>query len=474
MGPTGSSDGHDVSARDGDAGGSPAGADEGGRPGVLTPERLARYRERLLEAAILGCPIAVIEWGVGRISARLTSQPWHILWFVVPLALAAWVAWQGAMKRRSFRIRGAMLVFFICYLSAFSLAGASDLLVWKRSTVIDPEEAPRHWLLPAGWGDWRYRFAARDAPEPRLVVMTMEPPEQGATRSAIRFELARLIQLAASKHAAGVAFDFHFGPEPSEVDAFLCGIVHGAGIPVMAGERVVRGSLGIPRAEGYPSSVEPCFPEERRGHLLAYRDADGVVRNVGLRTREGWDSLGLKVAAQLSRDRPQEQAIKPEARMMQFLFPDPGFPVLEYETLASLPSGELDVLKGRFLLVGERSRPETFHTPFGDRLGVEVHAAAVGALLAGHWITQPPWWSGLLILVVACYLVAALAADGASARKLVAVALGISAFVVAAAALAMRLWYVWLDVVYPLAAVWPLLGLLLLLRRRLGAMPATR
>lgn len=135
--------------------------------------------------------------------------------------------------------------------------------------------------------------------------------------------------------------------------------------------------------------------------------------------------------------------------MMQFLFPVPGFPVLEYEKLASLPSGELEVLKGRFLLVGERSRPETFHTPFGDRLGVEVHAAAIEALVTGHWITRPPWWSGLLILVVACYLLVVLAADGASVLKLVAVALGISAFVVAGAALTVRLWYVWLDVVYP-------------------------
>lgn len=173
---------------------------------------------------------------------------------------------------------------------------------------------PPSWAVPSpsssgasgGGGDWRYRFLARDAPETRLIVMTMKPPEQGATRSAIRFELARLIQLAASKHASGVAFDFYFGLEPSEVDSFLCGIVRDAGIPVITGERVVKGSLGILRAEGYPSSIEPCFPEERRGHLLAYRDADGVVRNVGLRIHDGWDSLGMRVAAQLSRDRPQD------------------------------------------------------------------------------------------------------------------------------------------------------------------------
>ncbi len=468
------SDGDDVSAGRGDTSGSAApGEDKGGRRPVLTPERLERYRERLLEAAILGCPIAVIEWGVGKISARLTSQPWHILWFIAPLAVTAWIAWQRVMNRRVLRVRGAMLVFLICYLSVFTLAAASDLLVWKRLTVIDHQEAPRHWLLPAGWGDWRYGFAARDAPEARLVVMTMKPPEEGATRSAVRFELARLIKLAASKHAIGIAFDLYFGTEPSEVDAFLCGIVNGANIPVIAGERVVKGEIGLLRVESYAKSIEPCFPEEHRGHLLAYRDADGVVRNVGLRIQDGWDSLSLRVADQLSRDRPQDKATKPATRMMQFLFPQPGFTLLDYERLASLRPEELDALKGRFLLVGERSQAEIFHTPFGDRLGVEVHAAAIASLLAGHWIMRPPWWSGFLIIVVACYVIAALAADGASRGKLLAVALGISAFLVAAAALAMRLWYVWLDVVYPLVAVWLLLGLLVLLKRRLGAVPAT-
>src|SRR5262249_25796599 len=120
-------------------------------------------------------------------------------------------------------------------------------------------------------------------------------------------------------------------------------------------------------------------------------------------------------------------------------------------------------------LVGERSPEETFHTPFGDRPGVEVHAAAIASLLDGVWIERPPWWSGLLIIVVACYLIAVLVEDGLSVRTLVLIALGISVFLVGGSALAMRLWQVWLDVIYPLVAIWLLLGLLLMLRKKLGA-----
>ncbi|GAO03558.1 CHASE2 domain-containing protein [Anaeromyxobacter sp. PSR-1] len=445
-----------------DAGG---GGDGSAPQGVLTPERMERWRERLLEAALIGVPLAVIQWAVGRLSARVTSQPWHVLWFVAPLAVAAWLAWQAVVRRRTFRPRGPMRAFLVCYLAVFAVAGAADLLVLTRTTVVYEHEPPRHRLLPAGWGDWRYRVARRYSADQVPLVVVVEPaPGSTTSRSAARFELARLVALAERAGAAGVALDFYFGEEPSPADALLCATVQRARKPVIAGERTVK--LPHIHAEAYAPTLEPCFPPERRGHLLAYRDADALVRTVGLRTLRGTPSLSLQVATQLAGG-----PVAPEGELMQVVFPRDEFLVVAAEELARLDLGDL---KDRFLLVGERSDAETFQTPFGPRLGVELHAAAVGTLLTGTWIRRPPAWCGALLLLVACYLLAALAAAGASTGKLFATAAAVTAFVVGGAAISMRLWNVWLDVVYPVAAVWPLAVLLALLRRRLAAASPVR
>ncbi|ABC83650.1 CHASE2 domain-containing protein [Anaeromyxobacter dehalogenans] len=442
------------------AGEAQAGGDHGAPQGVLWPERMERWRERLLEAALIGVPLAVIQWVVGRLSARVTSQPWHVLWFVVPLAVAAWIAWQAVMRRRSFRLRGPMRAFLVCYLAVFAVAGAADLLVLTRTTAVYEHEPLRHRFLPAGWGDWRYRVARRYAADQVPLVILVEPaPGPATSRGAERFELARLIARAEQAGAAGVAFDFYFGKEPSDADALLCAAVQRARRPVIVGERTVKAPHV--HAEAYAPALESCFPRNRRGHLLAYRDADDLVRSVGLRTPRGKESLALQVAAQLA-GRP----VGPDGELMQLVFPRDAFPAITSEDLA------LTDLKDRLLLVGERSAAETFQTPFGPRLGVELHAAAVGSLLTGGWIRRPPPWCGALIVLVACYLLSALADAGASIRKLLGVAAAVTAFVVAGAVLAMWLWNVWLDVAYPVAAVWPLVALLALLRRTLGSAPA--
>ena len=450
---------------------SPAGEkDEGQKRIAASAERLQRLKERLLDTAILGLPIALINLVHTKIIGDLTSAPWHILWFIAPLAVAAWVLWSQLRRQGTIRVRGAMLPFLVCYLSVFTLASGSDLLVWRRQTVaLDEAALPRNWLAPAGWGDWRYRFV-RHPPEidSPLVVVTMEKPGPDATRNAVRFELARLIRIASASGAKGVAFDFYFGREPSDVDAFLCRVVADAGITVMAGERVSQGRHGDLRAESYPDSISPCFPPDHRGHLIAFRDADGVIRQVALRLADASStSLSAQVASQLGWDRAR---LKGE--VFQFVEPARGIRPVSYEDFRDYGKDELTrKLRGRFILVGERSQAETFQTPFGKRLGVEVHAAAIWSLVTGSWIVRPPWWSSLLIVVVACYLMAMLAAEGASSRKLLLVTVATSAFVVVASVVAIRLLLVWLDVIYPLVAVWVFLGLLLTLRRKLGIRP---
>jgi CHASE2 domain-containing sensor protein len=72
----------------------------------------------------------------------------------------------------------------------------------------------------------------------------MEKPARDRPATLQRFELARLIELASQSGARGVALDFYFGREPSDVDAFLCQVVNRAndtGKPVIAGQKIVRG-----------------------------------------------------------------------------------------------------------------------------------------------------------------------------------------------------------------------------------------
>lgn len=462
----------DQNGHESTAAGSGGGGDGEGNRGkhsVLTPDRLKRYRERLIDAAILGLPIAGINWGLQRISTQLGSEPWHILWFIVPLAAATWLLWRQVMRREDFRVRGRMLLFLICYLLIFTLAAGSNLLVWKRSTVtVNEGSTPRNWLLPAGWGDWRYHFARRPPQVQRLVVLVIPEPPPATTLAERRMKLAQVIALAVRDSAIGVAFDYYFGKERTGVDGLVCSAItraDSAHIPVIVGQRVVRRQSGLD-AEDYADSIEPCVPADRRAYLLGYRDADGVLRHVVLRAHlitRGTAPLSLKVAELLVGGRKLQ--VDTSGELLQFVEPD-SLQLLQY---GKVSAGELKHwLKGRFLLVGQRSGSETFHTPYGDQLGVQVHAAAIASLVAGAGIDRPPWWSGVLVILAACYLMTVLAADGLSAPRLLALALGISTFVVVAAALAMRLWQVWLDVVYPLVALWVLLGLLLLLRKRLG------
>jgi len=66
---------------------------------------------------------------------------------------------------------------------------------------------------------------------------------------------------------------------------------------------------------------------------------------------------------------------------------------------------------------------------------------------------------------VICYFLTVLAARGVAARRLIALAVVLSTVLFALAAAAMLAAQVWVDVVYPVAALWLLIPLLLGFRR---------
>ncbi|HSL82051.1 MAG TPA: hypothetical protein VLF66_04700, partial [Thermoanaerobaculia bacterium] len=165
---------------------------------------------------------------------------------------------------------------------------------------------------------------------------------------------------------------------------------------------------------------------------------------------------------------PLEELRHP-GRFLQPLPSPAGHPIAAYQELVGAGDAAMGAeLRGMFLLVGEASDDERFDTPTGERLGVEIHADAVQALRTGSYLRRVPPELTLGVILVLCYLVAALVAAGAPAGKLVKVALGGSAVLVAGSALATWAARLWVDVIYGLVAVWLLLMLLLALRRLPG------
>ncbi len=345
----------------------------------------------------------------------------------------------------------------------FTVAAATDFLDWSRELTVFSTPAPRSWLTPVSLGDWRYSLVRKKPLVPDdIVVVTTEPlgarkPEDG------RFEMVRLIAMASAMKAKGIAFDFYLEGE-LDIDGMLCGTIGTSRAPVFLGYRFSRQRGAIVR-EPLPRSVEACAAEERLGHLTGFRDVDRVVRFVPLffANDPNRPALSLRVARALGAD-----PAVPGDGLLRFIEPARPVPVVPYKALME-DARARSILSDRLVVVGEDSEQELFETPFGTKLGVVIHAEAIHSLRAGHFIRKNPWWLGFLMTLLFCYLLTAFAARGATAKKLVLFCLAASGLVVAASAAAAALGPEWFDVVYPLAATWLLLGLLLALRRTSAA-----
>lgn len=416
-------------------------------------QRIEGYANRVIDAAVLGIPVALINWGTSKVVGPLTAEPWRILIVILPLAAGAVWWWRSLAAGAEPRLRGRSLLFLICYLSAFTLAAGSDVLAWRRSlTGFDEASLPRHWIAPAGFGDWRYRIAPRPPHEPSIIVVTMDPPV-GQTRDAARFEIAQLIGAAGAAGARGVALDFHFDSAASAADPFICRAVQAAPMPIIVGFAVDT-LLGRPVRAPDPPALAECLATTPRGHLLGYREADRVIRNVPVRLHEPPDAEALSLQIARAMSATGQAPATPPNGLLQYLEPDAADRPVAYEELRQLDTARLQaLLANRFILVGERSGQERFLTPWGERLGVQIHAAAVQSLVAERWLQRVPWWYAFIVIAVACYIITALAAAGATGQRIVTVAAAITTGIAAAAVAAARTG-AWLDVIYATTAVW--------------------
>jgi CHASE2 domain-containing protein len=409
-----------------------------------------------LAGPILALVVAAIDFAK-ELRNPSPLPPGPVLGLLPLLAVVAWLSWRIATGRRPFRRDRRSLLFLACYVAVFTVAAGSRLLD-RRPELIGYEDAlPANWLGLNRLGDWHYGLAPRSHPPLRVMVVIVPPTSH---LNADRLELARLIALARDAGAIGLAFDFFFEAQSDpDLDAFLCEQVDQAWarkppMPIFAGYRheVFHGwPFPVPLA----ATLQPCFTDDRLGHLAVYLEPDDRVRMVPLAL--GGDptrpSLDYRIAKAIC---PADLRLAAN-RPLQFVEPQglqgsavAGADLWRHPTLA----------RGRFLLIGQDSLRDRFDTPFGRRFGVVLHANAVQALCDDQAIQHLDWWWTLPIIVISCSVAAALSVAGASVKTQLLAAGGATLAILALACVAMR-WLVWVDVSYPFAALWVLIAILL-------------
>jgi CHASE2 domain-containing sensor protein len=439
-------------------------------------KRLAGYREELLKALILTAPLALVARVNETIGARLFAQPWQAVWFLIPIAMAAALLRHRALRRHALHPDRRMLGFLAAYVLLFTVASQSNVLDVSRELSAFGTTASRRSMTPVSWGDWRYRLVPRKPDQDAMIVVLLRP---GGGRSLVdtRKEVVDLVALATAHQAAGVALDVYF-TEPSPIDPLLCQVIDAAArsMPVVVGYGFAM-QEGRVVEFGVPSTLQPCLPRERLAHLAGFLDFDLVSRLTPLffrgdRTRP---ALGLAVATAVHRrssdagTRADDASLDlPDDGLLRFVAPSAGGPlVVRFEELQGRVR-DPNLLRGRFVMAGE-VEGDSFDTAFGRQPGIVIHSYVAHSLIEGHYIRRHSWWLGFAMTLMFCYAMAVWCGRGASVTGLVLLCAGATAAALAVAVVSIVVGPYWFDVVYPVAAVWVLLPLLLGARRAIEA-----
>lgn len=450
----------------------------GRRRPALSPtwkKRFSDYKEDLLKAALLAIPLALLSTLNEQLSTRLLSQPWQAIWFLVPIAIAAGLLRQRAVRNHALHPDRRMLFFLGAYLLLFTVASQARVLDVRRELTAFGAPASQRWLTPVSWGDWRYRLVPRQPERDQLIVVLLRP---GSQRSAIdgRKEVIDLIALADQHQARGVALDIYFD-QPSAIDPLLCQVVTNAAktMPVFVGYEFSMDD-GRVVERGVPPTLAPCLPHERLAHLAGFLDFDLVSRVTPLffRGDPTRPALGLAVARALATKpsspsppagSPDHVAFElPEDGLVRFIAPaDEGPLTVRFDELQNRTK-DANLLRGRFVMAGQAEQ-DSFETAFGRQPGIVIHSYVAHSLIESHFIQRQSWWLGFAITLVFCYWLTISSAHGAGVVTLVGLCLFATAVVVGVSVLNIMVGPYWFDVVYPLAAVWLLLPILAATRR---------
>jgi CHASE2 domain-containing sensor protein len=425
---------------------------------------LDKYWEKLLLLLILGLPSLLSQKLWEWVAYHIVAQPWQVIWIVCPLFIVALTAVWAVRKHKKIMLNSGFLIFFVAYILTFSIASSSDLLVWNRELTVFEQKLPRNWLVPASWGDWRYRIVPRKQFSPRDIVVVTMKEAGGRQLNELRLEIAKLITTAANYGARGIAFDFYFTDE-SAIDSLIRSAVEKANkTEVIIGytlQRINGEIRPLPTAK----SIEVCLPPKQQGHLVGLVESDHTVRLIPLYFGDMEDrpALGLKVALSIANTTGKKLKI-PSSKFLRFIEPKDSIPQVSYDEFAE-DQTKCELMRDSWVLVGEKSDAEKFTTPFGRIPGVFIHAYAIHSLRHGHFLQRTPWWSGLFVILISCYVIFLLKSQNVRTIWIICAAALLSFLIIGASVFVLVVWLFWLDLIYALVAIWLLVIMLITLKK---------
>ena len=401
----------------------------------------------VLAAPVIFAHTALVAW------APPVTRPGWLLGLTLVLAVACLLLAGKAPRGGTRQLGRGYLAFFLAFIALFALVTDMDLLAGPRVFLADYSADLPPNVLGLGWlEDWHYSLAPRTSEAGEWLVVTF-PSFDRMRREEVRQRLRFLIRRARENGALGVAFDIYLD-EPSQIDRLLRSEVEEArksGMPVVFGYRQVKNADGYLVARPLPPELEEVA--EHRGHLQGYADADGRIRliptvlpKVGKRP-----ALSVAVAKLFAGQAP----LLPKNRLLRFVPPRGGIDVVPFD-----PNHDWGILGDRFVFVGSSSENDRVVTPFGEVQGVEVHAWAAHALATGAALVDVDPSHTLPLIFAVGYVLTVLRVRGFRRWALILAALALSAAMVAAAVVVLRVGHLWLEVGPPLMAVWLLTAML--------------
>lgn len=420
----------------------------------MTQTRAALRREQL-RILLASVPVLLAASFLVEQVGSFSQRPVTVAVVVLPLLVVVIVLGRPIVRERRLILGGGFLPFFVGYCLLFSIAAGTRILEGRRVAVPGFEnEAPSNVLGLSRLGDWHYRFAPRPPRAGDIVVIAL-PSFEGVAVDTARRTQAELIARATAYQAKGIAFDYYLAT-PSSLDRTLCFRIDRAeaeGVPVVYGYRVDERAGASVRVVLAPA-IASCMRPDRLGTLTGLLEQDRRVRMVPTSHLADTTlrSFSWRIAALLARGEDR----LPRVGLAQFVVPDS--PIVVIDGVPDDPLSEL--LRDRFVMVGSNRAEELRATPYGSMFGVLIHAYAAHALRTGHVIRRVDARWLLPAIFALCYVLTLLQAGGGGVRPLLAGAAILSLAVIAAAVLALRVGLFWIDVSYPLIAVWGMTGVL--------------
>ncbi len=412
-------------------------------------EPRAAIRREQLRILLASVPVLLAAYFVAVAVGSFSERPVVVALVLAPVLVVAVVLGYPLVRDRRLLLGGGFLPFFVTYCLLFALAAGTRLLERPRVVLAGFEdEAPSN-VLGRGWlGDWHYRIAPRAPPMNDIVVVTL-PSFEGDTLELDRRTLAGLIVRATAHQAKGIALDYTL-TDSSLIDRILCariGQAEAAGVPVVLGYRVEERG-GAPARVALAPELRRCVAADRMGTLTGLAERGGEVRMVPTSHLADTTlrSFSWRIASVLAHG---DEGL-PRVGLVQYLAPERPPP-----TFQGVPDEEGSALfRDRFVVVGSHRAGDVWATPYGPTPGVTIHAYAAHALRTGRVIRRVDQGWLLPVIFALCWLLTLIQAGGGGLRPLLVGAAILSSAVLASAALAMRAGLIWIDVSYPLVALW--------------------